>query len=57
MPTMEAERANSQGTMEEYTGGSIARLLDMAGPKADATTVVFVADAGSTADAPLADIT
>jgi tungstate transport system substrate-binding protein len=55
MPTMEAERANKEGTMETYTGVSIAMLLELAGPKADATTIVFVADDGYTADLPLAD--
>jgi tungstate transport system substrate-binding protein len=57
MPTIEAERANKEGTMEKYTGVSIAALLKLAGPKADATTVTFVADDGFTADAALADIT
>ncbi len=55
MTTMEAERANKQGTMETYTGVSLAMLLELAGPKADATTIVFVAADGSTADMPLAD--
>jgi len=55
MPTMEAERANKEGTMETYTGVSLAMLLELAGPKADATTVVLVADDGYTADMPLAD--
>jgi hypothetical protein len=55
MPTMEAERANKAGTMEKYTGVSIAKLLELAGPTADATTITFVADDGYTADAPLAD--
>jgi tungstate transport system substrate-binding protein len=55
MPTMEAERANKEGTMEKYTGVSIAALLKLAGLKADAATIVFVADDGYTAEAPLAD--
>jgi tungstate transport system substrate-binding protein len=57
MPTLEAEYTNKQGTVEKYTGVSIASLLAMAGPKAGATTVTFVADDGFAADAPLADIT
>jgi tungstate transport system substrate-binding protein len=57
MPTLEAEYANKQGTIEKYTGVSIAELLKLAGPAADATTVTFVGDDGFTADAPLADIT
>lgn len=32
MPTMEAERANKEGTMETYTGVSVASLLALAGP-------------------------
>lgn len=56
LPTMEAERANKEGTMETYTGVSVASLLALAGPQADATTLVFVADDGYTAEAPLADI-
>lgn len=56
MPTMEAERANKSGTMEKYTGVLVANLLALASPKADATTLVFVADDGYTAEAPLADI-
>jgi hypothetical protein len=56
MPTMEAERANKEGTVEKYTGVLVANLLALAGPKADATTLVFVADDGYTAEAPLADI-
>jgi hypothetical protein len=56
MPTMEAQRANKEGTMETYTGVSIAKLLEIAGPQSDAETVVFVADDGYTAEAPLADV-
>jgi tungstate transport system substrate-binding protein len=56
MPTMEAEYTNKQGTVEKYTGVSIAALLKLAGPKADATTLTFVASDGFAADAALADI-
>jgi tungstate transport system substrate-binding protein len=56
MPTLDAQRANKEGTMETYTGVSIAELLKLAGPAADAATVTFVGDDGYTADAPLADI-
>jgi len=55
MPTLDAERANKAGTIEKYTGVLIAKLLAMAGPTADATTVTLVGDDGYTADAPLAD--
>jgi tungstate transport system substrate-binding protein len=56
MPTMEAERENNAGQMETYTGVSIGSLLQMAGPKAGADTVTFIADDGYSADVPLADV-
>jgi tungstate transport system substrate-binding protein len=56
METMEAQSTNSQGDTETYTGVSINKLLEMAGPAADATTVVFVADDGYTAEVPLAEL-
>ncbi len=56
LPTTESERANKEGVVEKYTGVSVASLLALAGPKTDATTLVFVADDGYTAEAPLADI-
>ena len=56
MPTMEAERANKEGVMEKYTGVSIVKLLELAGHKAEATTLVFVAEDGYTADVVLADV-
>ncbi len=56
LPTMQAERANNAGQMETYTGVSIASLLQMAGPKTRADTAVYVADDGSTAEVPLADV-
>jgi len=56
METMDVESTNKQGEASTYTGVLINKLLEMAGPAADATTVVFVADDGYTAEAPLADI-
>lgn len=56
MPTMEAQSTNKSGETSTYTGVSIKALLDLAGVAADATTVVFVADDGYTAEAPLADV-
>jgi hypothetical protein len=56
METMDVESTNKQGEASTYTGVSIAKLLEMAGPAADATTLVFVADDGYTAEAPLADV-
>jgi len=55
LPTMEVEAANKDGVMSKYTGVSLKALLAIAKPKADATTVVFVADDGFTAELPLAD--
>jgi tungstate transport system substrate-binding protein len=56
MPTMEAERANKEGVVEKYTGVSLAKLLGLAGVKAEATTLVFVADDGFTSEVPVADV-
>jgi hypothetical protein len=56
MPTTQAESTNSQGQAETYTGVLIADLLNLAGPQADATTVVFVAEDGSTAEIPLSEV-
>jgi tungstate transport system substrate-binding protein len=56
METMEAESTNRQGETETYTGVSINKLLDMAGPAGDATAVVFVADDGYTAEVTLAEV-
>ena len=56
METMEAESTNKQGETSTYTGVSINKLLEMAGPAAGATAVVFVADDGYTAEATLAEV-
>jgi hypothetical protein len=56
METMEAQSTNKSGETETYTGVSINKLLEMAGPAADATMVVFVADDGYTAEVTLAEV-
>jgi DMSO/TMAO reductase YedYZ molybdopterin-dependent catalytic subunit len=56
MDTIEAESTNKEGETKTYTGVLITDLLGKAGPKADATTLVFVADDGYSAEVPLADI-
>jgi DMSO/TMAO reductase YedYZ molybdopterin-dependent catalytic subunit len=56
MDTIEAEYTNKDGETETYTGVLITDLLSKAGPNADATTLVFVADDGYSAEVPLADI-
>jgi hypothetical protein len=56
MPTIDAEATNSQGATETYTGVPLSALLALAVPQADATTVVFVADDGYTAEISLAEL-
>ena len=56
MDTMEAESTNKAGETQTYTGVSLTKLLDQAGVKSDASTLVFVADDGYSANAALADI-
>ena len=56
MDTIEAESTNKEGETSTYTGVRISDLLSKADPKDGATTVVFVADDGYSAEAPLADI-
>jgi hypothetical protein len=56
MDTMDVESTNKKGETSTYTGVSIKALLDKAGVKADATTVVFVADDDYTAEAALSDV-
>jgi DMSO/TMAO reductase YedYZ molybdopterin-dependent catalytic subunit len=56
MDTIDAESTNKEGETSTYTGVRISDLLSKAGPNDGATTVVFVADDGYSAEAPLADI-
>jgi DMSO/TMAO reductase YedYZ molybdopterin-dependent catalytic subunit len=56
MDTIEAQSTNKAGETSTYTGVLINDLLEAAGPNTDATTLVFVADDGYTAEVPLADV-
>jgi len=56
METMEAQSTNKSGETETYTGVLMSKLLELAAPAPDATTLVFVADDGYTAEVPLADV-
>jgi hypothetical protein len=56
MPTMSAESTNKQGEKATYSGVLLSDLLKLAEPASDATTVVFVADDGFTAEASLSDV-
>ena len=56
METMDAESTNKDGETKTYTGVSINKLLEMAGPAADATAVVYVADDGYTAEVTLEEV-
>ena len=56
LPTVDVESTNSKGEKDTYTGVKLTDLLALAAPAADATTIVFVADDGYAAEAPLADV-
>jgi DMSO/TMAO reductase YedYZ molybdopterin-dependent catalytic subunit len=56
MDTIDAEATNKEGETKTYTGVSVNDLLGKAGPKAGATTLVFVADDGYATEASLADV-
>jgi DMSO/TMAO reductase YedYZ molybdopterin-dependent catalytic subunit len=56
MDTIEAESTNREGETSTYTGVLITDLLGKAGPNDGATTLVFVADDGYSAEVPLADV-
>jgi hypothetical protein len=55
METIEVEATNKDGETKTYTGVSLNKLLEMAQPQADATTLTFVADDGFTSEVPLVD--
>ncbi|MBN1668937.1 MAG: hypothetical protein JW862_17730, partial [Anaerolineales bacterium] len=55
--TIEAISANKEGVESTYTGVLITDLLADAQPNAGATTVVFVADDGYTAEVSLEELT
>jgi DMSO/TMAO reductase YedYZ molybdopterin-dependent catalytic subunit len=56
MDAIEAESTNKEGETSTYTGVRISDLLSKAGPTGEATTLVFIADDGYSAEVPLADI-
>jgi DMSO/TMAO reductase YedYZ molybdopterin-dependent catalytic subunit len=56
MDTIEAQYTNKAGETQTYTGVAMNDLLGKAGPKPDATQLVFVADDGYTAEMPLVDV-
>jgi hypothetical protein len=56
LDAIEVESTNKDGETSTYTGVPINTLLEMAGPAADARTVVYVADDGYTAEVALADV-
>jgi hypothetical protein len=56
MDTLDAESTNKDGETKSYTGVRISDLLSKADPKDGATTLVFVADDGYSAEVVLADI-
>ena len=55
METMDTEYTNKSGEMETYTGVSLNALLELAEVKTKATTLVFVADDGYTAELPVVE--
>ncbi|NMC54283.1 MAG: hypothetical protein GYA48_11685 [Chloroflexi bacterium] len=56
LEVIEVESTNKDGETSTYEGVLISKLLEMAAPSADATTLVFVADDGYTAEAAIADV-
>jgi DMSO/TMAO reductase YedYZ molybdopterin-dependent catalytic subunit len=56
MDTIQAESTNRAGETKTYTGVRITDLLSKAEPTQDATTVMFIADDGYSAEAPLAEL-
>jgi len=56
METIDVQSTDKDGQTETYTGVPINDLLALASPKSDATTLIFVADDGYTAEVPLADV-
>ena len=56
MPSIDAESTNSKGESATYTGVLISDLLNLAVPKPNAETLVFVADDGYTAEIALTEV-
>ncbi len=56
MPTTDAQYTNKKGETQTYTGVAINTLLELAGVKPEAKTLVMIADDGFTAEITLADV-
>jgi hypothetical protein len=57
MDVIEVESTNSKGESDTYTGVSIKSLLEEAGVKPDAMTVIFFSDDGnSSSEIPVRDV-
>jgi hypothetical protein len=56
MDAIEVESTNKDGETSTYTGVDINKLLEMAGLQSDASTLVYVADDGYSAEVALADV-
>ena len=56
MNAIEVDSTNSKGEASTYTGVPLNDLLALAQPNADATTVVFMADDGYTAEISLEEL-
>ncbi len=56
MNAIDVEATNSKGEASSYTGVLLSELISAAQPNADATTVVFVADDGYTAEVALDEL-
>jgi hypothetical protein len=56
MDTIEAQSTNKDGETKTYTGVLITHLLDLAGVQEGASTVVYVAEDGSTGEASLDEV-
>jgi DMSO/TMAO reductase YedYZ molybdopterin-dependent catalytic subunit len=56
MDSIEVEFTNKDGERDTYSGVPINDLLSKAGPKPGATTLIFVADDGYTAEVALAEV-
>jgi len=56
METIQVQSKNKQGETSTYTGVLMSKLLALAGPQSDATTLVMIGGDGYTAEAALADV-
>lgn len=56
METMTVQSTNQDGEVKDYTGVDLNALLVSAGVAADASTVVFIAKDGSSAEVTLAEL-